>query len=136
MKYSEKELKETFNKSFIKGSTTFAKEEMSQWKRDASKELNMDEELISISFGYYLLLDIKTGERIQDPFHIGKQGYPTRKNTLEVYTEAINRGFSDFQIDWQTDGHYYSTYADKFRGNDEPFGDGTNTTLLITKIKQ
>lgn len=126
--------KEKFNKYFIKGSTTFAKEEMAQWKRNASKELNMDEELISISFGYYLLLDVKTGERIQDPFHIGKQGYPTRKNTLEAYAEAINTGFTDFKIDWQTDGHYYPTYADKFSGNDIPLGCGTNTTLLTTKI--
>lgn len=125
-------LKESFKRSLVKGATTLAKEEMSKWKVDTAKELNMDDGLISISFGYYLILDIKTGERLEDPFHIGKQGYPTRNNLLEVYTEAKNRGFEGFQIDWQTDGHYYETYGDKFSGNDEPLGDGTNTTLLLT----
>tara|TARA_R110000772_G_C12949182_1_gene401938 strand:+ start:72 stop:461 length:390 start_codon:yes stop_codon:yes gene_type:complete len=127
-----KNLKETFKQEFIKGATSQAKEEMADWRRKTAKEINLDEELVTCNFGYYLVLDLKTEERLDESYFVGNGKYPTRKDTFEVYQEAKNKGLDNFIITWQTDGHFYETYADKFASRDEPTGDGTDTVLLIT----
>ena len=111
MKYSEIELKETFKKDIIKGATSLAREEMAQYRTDTAKEINLDEQLVTCAFGYYLVCDVKTGERLEESYFEGNGKYPTRKDIFEVYKSAKNNGIENFIIDWQTDGHFYETYA-------------------------
>ena len=84
-----KNYKNDFKESLLKGATQLAREEMRTHKADYCKEMRVDESLVSMAGGYYLILDVDQegnvgarSDQFPDSYFYYKN-YPSKKELLE-----------------------------------------------------
>lgn len=110
------------------------KEHMSQTKKEYCKDVGIENGLVTMRGGFYIVVDNEKGDRaIDEPFFY--TDYPTQKHTKEVLEEVMKLNIKSFTISFNWDFRYWETYKDKFNGamaEHSGSGDGFD---LITKIK-
>ena len=128
-------MKKTFKELWKGTNLSECKKHMSQTKKEYCKLIGIDSGLVTMSGGFYLVVDNNTNERaIESPFFY--TDYPTKKHTQEVFEEAMKLGINSFTISFNWDFRYWETYEDKFnyRIGAEFLGDGDGFDLVTYDI--